>query len=314
LTRPTSAADPAAAAAPPAPRLQDWVGRQEVREDLLHPTPVQALAATLDHEPTPVPDGTPLPPLSHWLYFLPLHRARDIGPDGHARRGGFLPPVPLPRRMWAGSRFEFNSPLRVGQRVQRTSTIEAVNERQGRSGALVFVTVRHEFSVAGRAGPALREWHDIVYREEPAPGTPAAAGEPAPAPNATQPHWHRSLVPDEVLLFRYSALTLNGHRIHYDRHHVTQTEGYPGLVVHGPLIATLLLDLLHRQLPQARVRGFSFKARNPCFDGDVLELHGQPANATGQPDGDDTTVRLWAQGPGGVLLMEAQALVEAPIA
>jgi 3-methylfumaryl-CoA hydratase len=314
LTRPTSAADPAAAAAPPAPRLQDWVGRQEVREDLLHPTPVQALAATLDHEPTPVPDGTPLPPLWHWLYFLPLHRARDIGPDGHARRGGFLPPVPLPRRMWAGSRFEFNSPLRVGERVQRTSTIEAVNERQGRSGALVFVTVRHEFSVAGRAGPALREWHDIVYREEPAPGTPAAAGEPAPAPNATQPHWHRSLVPDEVLLFRYSALTLNGHRIHYDRRHVTQTEGYPGLVVHGPLIATLLLDLLHRQLPQARVRGFSFKARNPCFDGDVLELHGQPANATGQPDGDDTTVRLWAQGPGGVLLMEAQALVEAPIA
>jgi 3-methylfumaryl-CoA hydratase len=216
--------------------------------------------------------------------------------------------------MWAGSRFEFNSPLRVGERVQRTSTIEAVNERQGRSGALVFVTVRHEFSVADRAGPALREWHDIVYREEPAPGTPAAPGEPAPAPDPTQAHWQRSLVPDEVLLFRYSALTFNGHRIHYDRRHVTQTEGYPGLVVHGPLIATLLLDLLHRQQPAAQVNAFSFKARHPCFDGQLLELHGQPAPADATTNGGATAVRLWAQGPGGVLLMEAQALVEAPIA
>lgn len=302
------------AGTPPAPRLQDWAGRQELREDLLHPTPVQALAATLDHESAPVPDGTPLPPLWHWLYFLPLHRARDIGPDGHARRGGFLPPVPLPRRMWAGSRFEFLAPLHVGERVQRTSTIEAVNERQGRSGALVFVTVRHEFTAAGRASPALREWHDIVYREEPAPGSPAAAGEAAPAPDPTRPHWQRSLVPDEVLLFRYSALTFNGHRIHYDRRHVTQTEGYPGLVVHGPLIATLLLDLLRQQQPAAQVKAFSFKARHPCFDGQRLELHGQPAPADGATRAGPTTVRLWAQGPGGVLLMEAQALVEAPIA
>jgi 3-methylfumaryl-CoA hydratase len=219
--------------------------------------------------------------------------------------------------MWAGSRFEFHRPLRVGDTVRRTSTIEAVQERQGRSGALVFVTVRHEFTVNGAeatTGPALREWHDIVYREAPAPGAPAGAGEPAPVPDPALAHWQRRLVPDEVLLFRYSALTFNGHRIHYDRRYVTQTEGYPGLVVHGPLIATLLLDLLHRQLPQARVRGFSFKARHPCFDGDVLELHGQPDMATGRPDQDGTTVRLWARGPGGVLLMEALALVEAPIA
>jgi 3-methylfumaryl-CoA hydratase len=296
------------------------VGRQERREDVLHATPVQALAATLDHEPSPIPEGMPLPPLWHWLYFLPLHRARDIGPDGHARRGGFLPPVPLPRRMWAASRFEFHTPLRVGQRVQRVSTIEAVNERQGRSGALVFVTVRHEFTVAGQAQPALREWHDIVYREEPAPGTPAPTGEPAPAPDLTRPHWQRSLVPDEVLLFRYSALTFNGHRIHYDRRHVTQTEGYPGLVVHGPLIATLLLDLLHRQWPQARLKAFHFKARHPCFDGQALELHGQPAPAVaavpaGAPSGGGATaVHLWAQGHDGVLLMDARALVEAPIA
>jgi 3-methylfumaryl-CoA hydratase len=304
-------------AAAGAARLADWVGRQESREDRITATPVQALAATLDHAPAAVPDGLPLPPLWHWLYFLPLHRAGEIGTDGHARRGGFLPPVTLPRRMWAGSRFEFHRPLRVADTVRRTSTIEAVQERQGRSGALVFVTVRHEFVEGGQAAsaaPALREWHDIVYRQEPAAGTPPPQGEPAPAPDPSLAHWQRRLVPDEVLLFRYSALTFNGHRIHYDRRYVTQTEGYPGLVVHGPLIATLLLDLLHRQLPQGRVRGFSFKARHPCFDGDVLELHGQPAIASGQAGGDGTTVRLWAQGPGGVLLMEAQALVEAPIA
>ena len=294
------------------PRLQDWVGRQEAREDLLYPTPVQALAATLDQEPSPAPDGTPLPPLWHWLYFLPLHQARDIGPDGHARRGGFLPPVPLPRRMWAGSRFEFLSPLRVGDRVQRVSTIEAVQERQGRSGALVFVTVRHELTAAGEAEPALREWHDIVYREEPAPGTPAPAAEPAPAPDPTRPHWQRRLVPDEVLLFRYSALTFNGHRIHYDRRHVTQTEGYPGLVVHGPLIATLLLDLLRRQQPEANLQSFSFKARHPCFDGEPLTLHGQPGPTLSEPltvGGAHRAVDLWAEGPGGILLMQAQAQV-----
>jgi len=309
----------ASAAASPTPHapldLQAWVGRQERREDHLHPTPVQALAATLDHDHVEAHEGAPLPPLWHWLYFLPLHPARDIGPDGHARRGGFLPPVPLPRRMWAGSRFEFLAPLHVGDHVQRVSIIESVQERQGRSGALVFVTVRHELSVAGRPTPSLMEWHDIVYREEPAPGAPPPKGEATPAPNPTLPHWQRSLVPDEVLLFRYSALTFNGHRIHYDRRHVTQTEGYPGLVVHGPLIATLLLDLLHRQQPQAQVRSFSFKARHPCFDGEPLTLHGQPGagqpseaqgvhGASGTAGG---TVHLWAEGPGGVLLMDAQA-------
>ena len=311
-----AAASPVLPAALPATLdLKAWVGRQERREDHLHPTPVQALAATLDHDHAEAHQGAPLPPLWHWLYFLPLHPARDIGPDGHARRGGFLPPVPLPRRMWAGSRFEFLSPLHVSDHVQRVSTIESVQERQGRSGALVFVTVLHELSVAGQAAPALREWHDIVYREEPAPGAPAPAGEPAPPANPTLPHWQRSLVPDEVLLFRYSALTFNGHRIHYDRRHVTQTEGYPGLVVHGPLIATLLLDLLHRQQPQAQVCSFSFKARHPCFDGEQLTLHGQPGagqpsaahgvhGASGMAGG---AVHLWAEGPGGVLLMDAQA-------
>lgn len=279
--------------------LENWVGRSESRLDHLHPTPVRALRATLDLPDAPVEPGQPLPPLWHWLYFLPLHRACDIGPDGHARRGGFLPPVPLPRRMWAGSRFVWHAPLRVGDGVTRTSTIESVSAKAGRSGPLVFVTVRHELQAQGQAEPALTEWHDIVYREAPTPGAAAAPAMPAPA----QASWRRELVPDDVLLFRYSALTFNGHRIHYDRRYVTQEEGYPGLVVHGPLVATLLLDLLHRHAPDATVRRLAFTARSPAFDGRPLHLAGQPG-----PDGPDgRTVQLWAHDATGALHMDAHA-------
>src|SRR5438067_3890906 len=145
--------------------LNSWIGRSETLRDTVGPTPVVALTATLDHPATPVDTGTALPPLWHWLYFLPMHRQSDIGPDGHAKRGGFLPPVPLPRRMWAGSQFEFRAPIRVGDAIARTSTIEDVTAKTGRSGRLVFVKVRHEVRAQGDAVPALQEWHDIVYRE-----------------------------------------------------------------------------------------------------------------------------------------------------
>ena len=281
-----------------APDLRAWIGRTETLRDTIDPTPVAALAATLDHPAAPVPPGTPLPPLWHWLYFLPLHRQSGLGPDGHARRGGFLPPVPLPRRMWAGSQFEFRSPVRVGDGVQRLSTIEDVTSKTGRSGALVFVKVRHELRCNGAAQPALVEWHDIVYREAKPPG----AAEPPPQPAPQRAAWQREIVPDEVLLFRYSALTFNGHRIHYDRRYVTEVEGYPGLVVHGPLIATLLLDLLHRQLPQADVAAFRFRAVRATFDG-------QPFRIDGARDG--LTVRLWAQDHEGWLTMDAVATLRA---
>ena len=223
---------------------------------------MRALAATLDHEGAEVATGTPLPPLWHWLYFLPIHRHSEIGPDGHAKRGGFLPPVPLPRRMWAGSQFEFHTPIRVGDNVARTSTIEGVNSKDGRSGQLVFVKVRHELRCNGASAPALVELHDIVYREA------QRAGDVAPPPQRadTGAAWQREVVPDDVLLFRYSALTFNGHRIHYDRKYVTEVEGYPGLIVHGPLIATLLMDLLRRHAPDAEVLTFQFKAVRPTFD------------------------------------------------
>jgi 3-methylfumaryl-CoA hydratase len=278
--------------------LRSWIGRSETVRDTIHPTPVLALAATLDHPAAPVPEGSPLPPLWHWLYFLPLHRQSDIGPDGHARRGGFLPPVPLPRRMWAGSQFEFRSALHVGDRVARTSTIEDVSVKDGRTGQLVFVRVRHELRSNDSADPALVEFHDIVYREAQGPNDVAPPPQAAPGDAA----WRRQVVPDDVLLFRYSALTFNGHRIHYDRQYVTREEGYPGLVVHGPLIATLLMDLLRRELPQADVASFRFKAVRPTFD-----LHA--FHVSGQPQADGKTVRLWASDHDGWLTMDATAVL-----
>src|SRR3954451_22487885 len=274
--------------------LQAWTGRSEKSRDEVGATPVKALNATLDHPAMPAETGTPLPPLWHWLYFLPMHRQSEIGADGHAKRGGFLPPVPLPRRMWAGSQFEFRSPIRVGDRVARTSTINDVTTKEGRTGKLVFVKVRHEVRCNEAVESALVEFHDIVYREAQGPDDVVPPPQSAPAEAA----WRRQIVPDDVLLFRYSALTFNGHRIHYDRQYVTQVEGYPGLIVHGPLIATLLMDLLRRQLPDADVATFRFKAVRPTFD-----LHPFRVNGALQDDG--RTVRLWAQDHEGWLTMDA---------
>jgi len=265
------------------------------------PTPVAALHAPLDYPVEAISSGTALPPLWHWLYFLPLHRQSELGPDGHAERGGFLPPVPLPRRMWAGGRFDFRSPLRVGDEVVRTSTIENVTSKVGRTGPLVFVTVRHEVRAGGAAEPALVEFHDIVYRAERRPDEV----EPAPTPARTGALWQRRIVPDDVLLFRYSALTFNGHRIHYDRRYVTEVEGYPGLIVHGPLLATLLLDLVRRNAPEAEVTAFRFRAVRPTFDLHPFQVNGEP-----QADG---TVRLWAQDHDGFLTMDASATLRGQV-
>jgi 3-methylfumaryl-CoA hydratase len=269
--------------------LQSWIGRSETLHDTVTAAPLRALTATLDRDD--VPDQ--LPPCWHWLYFLPTHRQSEIGPDGHPKRGGFLPPVPLPRRMWAGSRLRFVAPLRVGQSITRTSRIDDVRLKEGRRGPLVFVNVRHE--IRGDGELAITDEHDIVYRENPQPGDPPPAGVAAPV----DAQWSRRIEPDDVLLFRYSALTFNGHRIHYDRRYVTEVEGYPGLVVHGPLIATLLLDLLRRQLPEAQIRAFTFKAVKPVFDVAPFDVCGRRV--------DDKTVKLWARTPEGNVAMDASA-------
>ncbi|MBU9545933.1 MaoC family dehydratase N-terminal domain-containing protein [Burkholderia multivorans] len=274
-----------------------WIGRREDSVDRITPAPIRLLRATLDDaEPSALPDV--LPPLWHWLYFLPGERQSNIGTDGHARRGGFLPPVALPRRMWAGGRLQFLRPLAVDTPIQRRSTIANVQSKSGRSGQLVFVTVLHEIGDA--QGVAIREEQDIVYRDAP---PPAAAGTPAPAaqPAPTDAQYSRIVTPDPVLLMRFSALTFNGHRIHYDRPYAMEEEGYPGLVVHGPLIAMLLMEELRRRHPGKTIRAFDFKAVSPLFDT-------APFTVNGKLEGH--TARVWARGPQGQLAMQASIELE----
>ncbi len=273
--------------------LRGWIGRTESRDDVVTAGPITALSATLDrHDPTPQ-IGDPLPLLWHWLYFLPVHRHSELGADGHASLGGFLPPVPLPRRMYAGGSVEVRRQLRVGDQISRVSRIDDVTYKEGRTGRLVFVKVRHEIST--REGLALTEDHDLVYREHPKPGEAAPPLQAAPQDAS----WTRECRADEVVLFRYSALTFNGHRIHYDRR-FAEAEGYSGLVVHGPLLATLLADLVRQNLPRALVSAFSFRARAPLFDTSSLLICGRPGE-------DARTVKLWATGPDGALAMDAMA-------
>ncbi|GAB3405817.1 acyl-CoA dehydrogenase [Massilia agilis] len=273
--------------------LQQWVGKTETLDTRVGAATANAMAATLDRADT-FKEGDALPPLWHWAYFWSAAPQSEIGPDGHPRRGGFLPPVPLPRRMWAGGRLSFAEPLPVEGMATRTSQVMSVTPKSGASGSLVFVTVKHELAHAGRV--CVTEEHDIVYRPLPTPGAAAPAPKMAPLDAA----WSRIVTPDPVLLFRYSALTFNGHRIHYDRRYVTKVEGYPGLIVHGPLIATLLADLLRRHMPDARMATFSFRAVGSLFD---IE----PFTLCGRPDADGRTVHLWAQNMRGELAMQAEA-------
>ena len=260
-----------------------YIGQAETRRDVVAPHLLHGLAATLG---IPVPDV--LPPLWHWMLFQDWQPPDRLGPDGHPRRGGFLPPVhDLPRRMWAGGRLRFLAPLHPGDAVERTSTILDVSEKQGATGRLVFVTVQH--AITGPSGPAIREEQDIVYR-----GTEGAAAKPAPPASEAPPGPRSSVLPDPVLLFRYSALTGNGHRIHYDMDYARAVEGYPGLVVHGPLQATWLAGLL---APRSLAR-FDFRGRRAAF-------HDAPLQLQAWEDGD--VVRLRTLDPGGAACMEAEA-------
>ena len=278
--------------------LQGWVGQSESLHDLIAAAPVAGLSATLDRDDAAPQAGDVLPPLWHWANFLPMARHSLLGPDGHPARGGFLPPVPLPRRMWAGGRLHWNvdNPIEIGQSVERTSRIASVDHKVGRSGELLFVLVQHAYR--NDRGLALTEEHDIVYRAAAQPGDPA----PQPVAADQNAAWKREINADAVMLFRYSALTFNGHRIHYDRSYATQEEGYPGLIVHGPLIATLLVDLLRRHAPDAVLSDFAFKAIRPTFD-----LH--PFTVLGQPQADGKTIQLWAHDHEGFLTMQATATI-----
>jgi 3-methylfumaryl-CoA hydratase len=272
--------------------LRAWIGKSRSATEVIDAGPFARLSATLDREDPSPQAGDPIPASGHWLLFLPTYRQSQAGTDGHAARGEFLPPIPLPRRMWAGGRLVFHDALRIGDVVAKTSHIKDVSAKTGRTGTLCFVLVEHHYETA--RGLALVEQHDIVYRE--ARSADAAAPAYAKAPVAL---WSRRVVPDDLLLFRYSALTFNGHRIHYDRRYVMDVEGYPGLIVHGPLQATYLIDLIVRERPQLRLHSFTFRALKPVFDL-------APFDVCGAPD-DDGAAQLWIADHAGDLCMSAQA-------
>jgi 3-methylfumaryl-CoA hydratase len=242
---------------------EDWLGRQEERTDTIVAAPLARLAALLD-EPTWLEPCQQLPPLGHWLYHLPTSPQSTIGVDGHAVRGGFLPPVALPRRMWAGSRLRFHGDIPMGIELVRRSTVVDVKVK-GEKADKVFVTVRHELISGNKI--ALTEDQDIAYIG----ATPASANPPKMMSMPPSTHVRRC-VANSVALFRYSAITFNAHRIHYDRDYSRSVEGYPGLLVQGPLLATMLMDLFMRNQPNARVRAFEFRARAPLFDGAPFDL------------------------------------------
>ena len=277
--------------------LQGWVGRSETTEDEASLTIVRRLAALLDRDANSLRRGDALPEGWHAVFFAPTTPQSQLGPDGHPRKGDFLPPVPLPRRMFAGRRIRFLAPVPIGAELRRTSTIAAITPKTGRSGRMVFVRVDHRIEADGV--PAITEEHDIVYREEAAPSaTPPPATPPPAAPlppaTATEPY-----APDSVTLFRYSAVTFNGHRIHYDLPYTQGEEHYPALIVNGGLTALRLCELAKRQLPGGRIGHLAVRNVRPFFVGRQGRLH-----CHAQADG---TLRLWALDEAGRPIAEAEA-------
>lgn len=255
--------------------LQDWVGRSNTEDDVASGVSAARLATLLDQDPQDGNGPLTLFPLGHWLHFaeddVPMS---DLGEDGHVKLGGFMPPVGLPRRMWAGSKLEFHAPIVAGQTMSRTTTIESITEKTGGSGRLCFVVLRHEVSADGVL--ATTDRHTIVYRE--ATSAPDGSAAKPPRADSSAPEgwdWVRSVRPNEVMLFRYSALTFNSHRIHYDHPYVTGVEGYPGLVTHGPLTATLLLDAFAKNHPEATIATYDFRAKSPLFANEQIHLLGR---------------------------------------
>lgn len=274
-------------------QLKKWIGEKETDLDYVTVPSVHRLAATLDRDDAMPKIGDALPPGWHCMLFPRVVRQSQIGPDGHPQRGDFLPPVPLPRRMNAGRRTWIVEPLRVGDEVRKEATIKEVTIKQGRTGQMVFVTVKTD--MLSPRGLAITEEMDVVYREEPAPDAPKPAPQPAPGKAV----WSKVFTPDPVVLFRYSALTFNGHRIHYDHPYVTQTEGYPGLVQNGGLTNLLLFELAraHAATP---VKYLSARNVRPMFANHPFTLCGEPA-------ADGKSAKLWVMDHTGALATSASA-------
>jgi 3-methylfumaryl-CoA hydratase len=273
-------------------KLKEWIGRKESDTDYVTVPAVHRLAATLDRDDPMPRTGDPLPIGWHQILFPRVVRHSQIGPDGHPQRGDFLPPVPLPRRMFAGKRTTFHADLQVGDAVRRDSVIKDVTVKQGRTGTMVFVTVKTDLT--SPRGLAITEEQDIVYREPPAPGAPPQPPQPAPGKAV----WTRTVTPDPVMLFRYSALTFNGHRIHYDKPYVTQVEGYPDLIMNGGLTTLLVFELARAHGPSP-LRHITSRNVRALFVNQPITLGGEPA-AGGK------TAKLWALNPEGALALTAE--------
>lgn len=302
MTERTSPLDPNASDALSATGFDAWIGRSEVVQDDAALEPAVRLAAILDAPSHPAgTDPTPLFPLGHWLQFTPSAAMRDLGADGHPKLGAFMPPLDLPRRMWAGSAIEFHTPILTGQHLSRTTTITAITPKEGASGRLCFVKLTHE--VRAENALALVEHQTIVYREA-ATLKPNAVPLPPRQSDAAPVDWEwvDTVSPDEVMLFRYSALTFNSHRIHYDLDYASRVEGYPGLVVHGPLSATLLVDRLLRFHPGASLSHFEFSARAPLFVNETAFLCGRTSEGG--------TVELAVIAPDGSISVTARATLQ----
>ena len=273
--------------------LKKWIGESETDTDYVTVPSVHRLSATLDRDDAQPQPGDVLPIGWHSILFPRVVRHSQIGPDGHPARGDFLPPVPLPRRMFAGKRTTFISALRLGDEVRRVSTIKDVTIKTGRTGQMVFVTVKTE--IASPRGAAISEEQDIVYRQDPDKSAPPPPPQPAPGTAV----WKQIVTPTQVMLFRYSALTFNGHRIHYDHPYVTGTEGYPGLVMNGGL-TTLLAYELARTHAQSPIRFISSRNVRPMFVD-------RPISVCGEPAADGKSATLWTQDDSGALSMSATA-------
>jgi 3-methylfumaryl-CoA hydratase len=273
--------------------LRQWIGRSTEATDTVTAQLVRGLRATLFLDIGAPKTGDAAPFTVHWCLAQPVAPMSELGPDGHPARGGFLPPVPLPRRMWAGGELEFLDGLRVGDEATRTSEIADVTMKTGSTGTLCFVAVKHTISTA--RGVAIRERQDIVYRDVPTAAASAAPAKPASAPPPAK--YRETHMADPVLLFRYSALTFNGHRIHYDRDYVTKVEGYPGLIFHGPMQAALLVEYAAR-LHDAVPKRFSYRGVQPLFDGSEFSVN---ANETA------TGMELWTANSAGMPTMKASA-------
>jgi len=270
--------------------IHGWKGRTETAEARADAWPVQGLQALLDAPPLPDRDAL-LPELAHWCYFAPMVPQARIGDDGHPQRGGFLPPVALPRRMWAGSELTFGRPVPLGARLRKTAEIADISEKQGQTGMMVFVRLRNLYALADDGTPCIEEMQTLVYRDDPAADAPRPAARPAPG----DAEWSRPCRPDEAMLFRFSAVTFNAHRIHYDHPYATGVEGYDGLVVQGQLLATLML----RAMPARPVAAFSFRALQPVFAGEEIRAEGRL--------GADGEVETWIADARGGLRMSGKA-------